>query len=610
MRLTSRSRQRSVLVVALVLLGGSCKSDSSSPVSVASVTLLPGTNNVNVGSTITLAAQALDAKGNVLTGRPFTYTSSDTNMATISASGVVTGIAPGSVAITATSDTKSAQATVVISAVRDDWTTYGHDVRRTSASLGSVTGPLSLAWSYVPQGTTGHNLSSVLHAVGTVDGIFVRTSLEAHYGYGVSPAMDRVSPTGQHVWTYNVGSDADFGDWASIMGNRVIINSDGTRFVDQASGLAVHSNGVDTWGEILSDSSTLYYENDVQIDGPGVYAAAYDTAFHARWTANKFQTCRGSASATAGGLALANGLLFYAPTYNPGLPATVIPFGSGVYAFNAATGVKAAYHASTPYGRVSADDSHVYLIENAHTLVALAQSDLHVVWSATITNPGEQAPVIANGLVIVGTAAGVEAYNASTGVKSWSSAALSGVATHWYPGTQGGSCGYVPIPTAYGPSTSIAAALGSRTLVVTAYDGVHILVAGDGGGALERTPGGDRGIDCEPDHRERSGARRGGVRGGLPEALCADPATGARDHRQHARAGAQERSAHAPLAHARGTEGLRGLSRERDRWYDASLTLTALSVRNRDAHALSLVHYVRHCPPCHAPGRAARPAGR
>ena len=498
MRNTSRTRLLAALVGALLLLDVSCRSDSSSPVNVASITLLPASNNVNVGSTITLTAQALDSKGSVLTGRPFAYTSSDTNMATVSASGVVTGVAPGSVSVTATSDTKSAQATVIVSAVRDDWTTYGHDVHRTSASLGSVTGPLSVAWSYVPQGTTGHNLSSVLHAVGTVDGIFVRTSLEAHYGYGVSPAMDRVSPAGQHVWTYNVGSDADFGDWASIMGKRVIINSDGTRYVDQTSGLPVHSNGVDTWGEILSDSNTLYYENDVQIDGPGVYAAAYDTAFHARWTANKFQTCRGSASATAGGLALSNGVLFYAPTYNKGLPATVIPFASGVYAFNAATGVKAAYHASTPYSRVSADDSHVYLIENSSTLVALAQSDLHVVWSATIASPGEQAPVIANGLVIVGTAAGVEAYSASTGAKSWSSAALSGVATHWYPGTQGGTCGYVPIPTAYGPSTSIAAALGSRTLVVTAYDGVHILALATGAQLWGGKPAGIVGSVANP----------------------------------------------------------------------------------------------------------------
>jgi uncharacterized protein YjdB len=209
MRIDSRGVWTAAVVVAVLALDVSCRSDSSSPVSIATVTLTPASASVNVGSTLPLTALAQDAKGNELTGRPFAFTSSDTNMATVSASGIVSGIAPGSVSITATSDTRSAQAVVTVLAVRDDWTTYGHDVRRTSASLGSVTGPLSLSWSYVPQGTTGHALSSVVSAIGTVDGIFVRTLLAAHFGYGVSPAIDLVSPTWQHVWTYNVGSDAD-----------------------------------------------------------------------------------------------------------------------------------------------------------------------------------------------------------------------------------------------------------------------------------------------------------------------------------------------------------------------------------------------------------------
>ena len=277
MRLLPRHLPAAIGISLALVWGLSCRSDgSTSPEPIAAVVLTPPSGAVNVGSTLALTAQAQDAKGNVLTGRAIVFVSSDTNMATVSAAGVVTGIAPGSVNVTATADTKSAQSVVTVSAVRDDWTTYGHDVRRTSASLGSVTGPLSLSWSYVPQGTGTHALNSVLSAIGTANAVFVRTSLNSGYGYGISPAIDRVSPAGQHVWTYNMGTDADFGDWASLMGNRVIVNSDGTRFVDQTSGLSVHSNGVDTWGEILTDSSTLYFANDVQIDGPGIYAAAYE----------------------------------------------------------------------------------------------------------------------------------------------------------------------------------------------------------------------------------------------------------------------------------------------------------------------------------------------
>ena len=480
MHIDSRRTLGAALAAALLIVGISCSSDADAPVPVATITITPPSGSVNVGSTLALVVELEDAHGKAITGRPVTFTSSDTNMATVSASGTVSGVAPGSVMITAVSGAKAAQAPVTVMAVRDDWTTYGHDVRRTAASLGSVTGPLTLAWSYVPQGTTGHALSSVESAVATTDAIYVRTSLNAGYGYGLSPAADKVSPAGQHVWTYNMGTDADFGDWGSLMSNRYVMNSDGTRYVDVTSGTAVRSNGVDSWGEILTDASNVYQSNDVQIDGPGVHVAALDTALKARWTSNSFASCRGSAATMAGGLALNNGVLFYAPAYAVGKPATQLPFASGVYGFNASTGARVAYHASTPYSRLSADDSRVYLVENTNKLVALAQSDLHQLWSASVTNPGEQAPVIANGLVIIGTATDVEAYDAATGAKSWSSAALSGAAAHWYSTYQGGNCGTVQIPVAYGPTTTIAAALGSRTLVVTAYDGIHILALGTG----------------------------------------------------------------------------------------------------------------------------------
>lgn len=480
MRIDTRRLLATALAPVLFAFGTGCSSDTSEPVAVATITITPPSGSVNVGSTLALVVTLQDAQGKPITGRPITYTSSDTNMATVSALGVVTGIAPGSVSITAVSGEKAAQAPVTVMAVRDDWITYGHDARRTFASLGSVTGPLTMAWSYVPQGTSGHALNYVQSAIATVDAIFVRTSLNAGYGYGLSPAADRVSPAGQHVWTYNMGTDADFGDWASLMGDKLVINSDGTRYVNTTSGAAVRSNGVDSWGEILTDAGTTYQSNDVQIDGPGVHVAALDSALKAKWSSNAFSSCRGSASAMAGGLALNNGVLFYAPAYNVGKPTTILPFASGVFAFDASTGAKISYHASTPYSRLSADDSRVYLVESPGKLVALSQSTLQVAWSTAVTSPGEQAPVVANGLVIIGTAAGVEAYDASTGVTRWGPTAMNGAAAHWSSTYQGGSCGSVQIPAAYGGTTTIAAALGSRTLVVTAFDGIHILALGTG----------------------------------------------------------------------------------------------------------------------------------
>ncbi|HEY7861072.1 MAG TPA: Ig-like domain-containing protein, partial [Gemmatimonadaceae bacterium] len=201
MHFQSRRLHATAFAAALLTIGISCSSDTSAPVPVATIAITPPSGNVNVGSTLVFTVELQDAHGKVLSGRAISFTSSDTNMATVTAAGTVTGIAPGSVSITAVSETKAAQAQVAVMAVRDDWTTYGHDARRTSASLGSVTGPLTLAWSYVPQGTSGHALSSVESAIATVDAIFVRSNLHTNVGYGLSPAADRVSPAGQHVWT-------------------------------------------------------------------------------------------------------------------------------------------------------------------------------------------------------------------------------------------------------------------------------------------------------------------------------------------------------------------------------------------------------------------------
>ncbi|MDQ6830888.1 MAG: Ig-like domain-containing protein [Gemmatimonadota bacterium] len=373
-------------------------------------------------------------------------------------------------------------ATALWSTVRDDWTTYGHDAARTSASATTIATPLHLSWRYLSVGVAGHALQNTTSMLATADAVFLRTSLSSGYGYGRSPALDRVTLAGAKVWTYNTGTDADFGDWGSIWSSRFIINDDGVRFVDLTTGSATVALGVDSWGETLSDATAgLFLANDVQIDGPGIYVGSLDATGQSRWQKNAFATCRGSASSTAGGMALANSTLFYAPVYNVGQTTTHLPFASGVYAFNATTGAQLAYVATVPYSRISADAQRVYLIEGGNTLVARAQSDLHVVWSKPVTGPGEQAPVIANNLAIIGTSSSVEAYNLTTGAKTWTSGALTGADAHWSSTYQGGSCGAVQIPEgSYAVTTTLAAALGSNTLIVTAYDGIHILSLGDG----------------------------------------------------------------------------------------------------------------------------------
>jgi trimeric autotransporter adhesin len=75
-----------------------------SNVPVASVTIAPASPTVIVGQTTQLTATVKDAGGNVLTGRPVTWTSATTGVATIAATtGLATGVAVGTSSITAAS---------------------------------------------------------------------------------------------------------------------------------------------------------------------------------------------------------------------------------------------------------------------------------------------------------------------------------------------------------------------------------------------------------------------------------------------------------------------------------------------------------------------------
>ena len=87
------------------------------PVPVASVSVSPPSASVLVGGTVSLVATTLDSAGGVLTGRAVTWSSSNTGIATVNGSGVVTALAPGSSTMTATSEGKTGTASVAVSSV-------------------------------------------------------------------------------------------------------------------------------------------------------------------------------------------------------------------------------------------------------------------------------------------------------------------------------------------------------------------------------------------------------------------------------------------------------------------------------------------------------------
>src|SRR5689334_4648948 len=109
-------------VATLALLAG-CGGSSGDPPTgqppvtpVASVTIGAPAMSVTVGGTLQLAATLRDQSGNVLSGRTVAWTTSNPGVASVSSTGLVTGVATGSTTIRATSEGKSTAATITVTA--------------------------------------------------------------------------------------------------------------------------------------------------------------------------------------------------------------------------------------------------------------------------------------------------------------------------------------------------------------------------------------------------------------------------------------------------------------------------------------------------------------
>ena len=115
-------RGYSLIASLFVAVCSSCHGDKSTgPPSgmgpVASIAVsASGSSSVFIGASITLTAAARNATGVALTGQTFVWSSSDPLVASVSASGVVTGVSAGVASISAGIDTVVGRTTVIVSA--------------------------------------------------------------------------------------------------------------------------------------------------------------------------------------------------------------------------------------------------------------------------------------------------------------------------------------------------------------------------------------------------------------------------------------------------------------------------------------------------------------
>lgn len=164
----------SIVVLPLML---ACGGDSSGPPSVATVDILGPTADLQIGGTAQLSATAKDAKGNTLTGKTVTWSTSSGTIATVSSGGLVTGVSAGTASITASIDGKTASRTVTVIAlpVATIAVTVGSNVLAVAATTqatavlrdgtGNVITGRPVTWS------SSNNAVATVNATGVVTGV-------------------------------------------------------------------------------------------------------------------------------------------------------------------------------------------------------------------------------------------------------------------------------------------------------------------------------------------------------------------------------------------------------------------------------------------------------
>jgi outer membrane protein assembly factor BamB len=334
------------------------------------------------------------------------------------------------------------------------WASYAHDPARTSAADGCLTGPLTVTWRLTRQGTCGYKfrLGRILNVVGDENALF--TGVDC----GGSPAVMRVSTAGEALWTF---SRADYGrgSWPALARDAVVSTDDGVFLIDRETG-KWHGRELDVWGEPLVVGEAFFVDNTFQLDGSGPFVGAFDASLKWKWRASVVNAGKGKAVARTGGIAFADGLIVHAAA----MGARTVP---SLAAHDASTGDRRWLAAGMwPESAPSIADGRVFVVErwigeSGDRLVARALADGSVAWSTAIPWVRGPAPVLAAKLVLVHGAEGVRAHDRSTGALVWSNA--------------------VPRRAAFEVSaTTMAAANGSRTLVVTSGPRVVVLNLEDG----------------------------------------------------------------------------------------------------------------------------------
>ncbi|MGQ0643797.1 MAG: Ig-like domain-containing protein [Gemmatimonadaceae bacterium] len=146
--------------------------NGSTTVPVASVTVAAGSTSLTVGQTTQATATTKDASGNVLTGRPITWSSSNPSAATVSATGLVTAVAAGSTQILATSGGQTGSLSMTVTAAPVTIASVSVTLAKSSIAAGSSTQATAVA-----KDASGNPISGVTFFWGTSSAATATVSL-------------------------------------------------------------------------------------------------------------------------------------------------------------------------------------------------------------------------------------------------------------------------------------------------------------------------------------------------------------------------------------------------------------------------------------------------
>jgi alpha-tubulin suppressor-like RCC1 family protein len=161
-RFLRRIAHSAALLLGIILVLD-CSNEPTAPNAVGSVTIGPPSVTLVVGGTAQLTATTADDQGRALTGRTVTWTTSDPGVATVSPTGLVTGVAEGPVTVTATSETKSDEAAVTVVTVVFSAVSVG-----SYHSCGVAGGGATYCWGTNGTGQLGYGDRAGIHQTSPV----------------------------------------------------------------------------------------------------------------------------------------------------------------------------------------------------------------------------------------------------------------------------------------------------------------------------------------------------------------------------------------------------------------------------------------------------------